>query len=228
MPPKGVAIFTLSPSLDLSTFTLQPVAPKRSTASKEDIMMPAFMFSLPSCVRAVSLSCSRNVRLVASRLRRRWFGAQDLSSECARTDFLVEWPSGCGAAPTFSGPCTLWRTLGTRPIPSGSCYGTDSAAPWPLQWVPGKRLVWLSMGKPLRFPRGLGEPVDRRHHRSDGSRHMGKVDAIDFVAWLMVVRVKPEAGDGLGNDSPLCKAVVIGSLEEVLLGMRIGNQAGAV
>ena len=57
---------------------------------------------------------------------------------------------------------------------------------------------------------------------------MGKVDAADFVAWLMVVRVQPKAGDGLGNDSPLGQAVVIGSLEEVLLGMRIGNQAGAV
>ena len=57
---------------------------------------------------------------------------------------------------------------------------------------------------------------------------MGKVDAVDFVAWLMVVRVKPKAGDGLGNDSPLGKAVVIGALEEVFLGMRIANQAGTV
>ena len=57
---------------------------------------------------------------------------------------------------------------------------------------------------------------------------MGKVDAADFVAWLMVVRVKPEAGNGLGNDSPSRETVVIRPLEEVLLGVRIGNQAGAM
>src|SRR6202000_186945 len=141
------------------------VAPKRSTASKEDVRMPAFMFSLPSCVRAESVSCSRKLRLVV------------------QTENL-----GCLA----------------------------------------KKLIWLSMGAPLGFPRGLGEPLDRRHHRCDGARHMGKVDAVDFVTWLMVVRVKPEAGDGMGNDSPLCQAVVIRALEEVLLGMGIGNQAGAV
>src|SRR5579859_227482 len=84
------------------------------------------------------------------------------------------------------------------------------------------------MRAPLGFPRGLGEPLDGSHHRSDGARHMGKVDAVDFISWLVVVRVEPKAGDGMGNDSPLCQAVVIRALEEVLLRMGIGNQAGAV
>ena len=49
-----------------------------------------------------------------------------------------------------------------------------------------------------------------------------------FVARLMVVGVKPKAGDGLGNDSAPGETVVIGPLEEILFGMRIGNQVGAV
>jgi hypothetical protein len=31
-----------------------------------------------------------------------------------------------GCAPVVFGPGTLWRTWGTRPIPMGFCYDTDS------------------------------------------------------------------------------------------------------
>src|ERR1700722_6596862 len=85
-----------------------------------------------------------------------------------------------------------------------------------------------SLRQPTRLPGCLGKPLDWFHHRSDGSRQMRKVDAADFVARLMVVRMQAKAGNGLGDNSAAGKTVVVRAPEKLLLGMRIGNQVGAM
>ncbi len=94
--------------------------------------------------------------------------------------------------------------------------------------IPSSRSAGSSAGPPSRLPRGLGKPLDRFHHRSDGPSHMREVDAADFVAGLMVVGMQPKAGNGLGNDSPPGKAVVVRTLKKFLRRVRIGDQAGAM
>ena len=57
---------------------------------------------------------------------------------------------------------------------------------------------------------------------------MRKVDAAELIARLMIVDMQPKAGNGLGNNSPLGQSVIIRAGEKFLLGMRVGQQAGAM
>ena len=57
---------------------------------------------------------------------------------------------------------------------------------------------------------------------------MREVDAADFVSRLMVVRMQAEAGNSVGNDALPGETVVVGSLEEILFGVRVGDQVGSM
>ena len=57
---------------------------------------------------------------------------------------------------------------------------------------------------------------------------MGEVDGADFVAGLVVVLVQTEAGYGVGDDALLRQCVVVRTMEELLFGVGIADQMGAV
>src|ERR1035437_6421188 len=57
---------------------------------------------------------------------------------------------------------------------------------------------------------------------------MVEVDGGQLGRGLMVILVQPVAGDGLGDDALACEGDIVGALEEVLLGVRIGEDGGSV
>src|SRR5579871_1690739 len=81
---------------------------------------------------------------------------------------------------------------------------------------------------PLRDELAVRQPGDRREHRGNRLCHVGKVDMREIVGRLMVLGMQPEARDRLRDDAAARELDVVRSLEKLLLGMRIGDQACAV
>ena len=106
---------------------------------------------------------------------------------------------------------------------SGSCPDAsyqmpDTSSVW----------LWFAVGVPFGAEVGVGEPKDGGLHGLDGLVHVGEVDFGEFVGGLVVVGVQAEAGDGVGDDALLGEGVVVGALEEFLVGVGIVDEAGAV
>lgn len=57
---------------------------------------------------------------------------------------------------------------------------------------------------------------------------MGEVDGGELVAGLVIVLMEAEAGDGLGDDALASEGDVVGALEEVLFGVGVVDEVGAV
>src|ERR1017187_2877604 len=88
--------------------------------------------------------------------------------------------------------------------------------------------LWFAAGIPRWPPRRVGEPADGLDYGSDGIGEVVEVDSGEFVRRLVVVLVQAVAGDGLGDDSLAGEGEVVGALEEVLGGVRVGDEAGTV
>ena len=168
-----------------------------------------------------------------------WLYLPVLSKVVKKARLKVQLPAdaGCPTSPSFSARCGIPRVFDRSPSrtsklrickdkasesqvsrktssmpgrPGTFRVQADLVMNSPASAAPARQRIssafhWQAIAASTR----LGEPLDRFYHRSDRSRHMGKVDAADFVAWLMVVGVKPKTGNGLGNDSPPGKTVVI-------------------
>src|SRR5258708_4558643 len=92
----------------------------------------------------------------------------------------------------------------------------------------GKEKLRLLSLHPLRLEFGIGQPLDRSEHGMDSFLHMDEVNVGDVVAGTVVVRVKAKTRHGMGDDALFGQGVIVGSLEEVLFGMRICHQPGAM
>ena len=75
-----------------------------------------------------------------------------------------------------------------------------------------------------RQPRGLErrirEPPDRFEHRSNGIRHVRKVDEANLVRWLVILLVETVARHRVRDDPAARELDVVGALEKLLLRVR--------
>src|SRR4029077_4027210 len=62
----------------------------------------------------------------------------------------------------------------------------------------------------------------------DGLLHVREVEVGKIVAGAVIVGMEAEAGDGLGDHALFGQSVIIRTLEELLLWMRISHQLGAM
>ncbi len=83
-------------------------------------------------------------------------------------------------------------------------------------------------GIPGGLPVGVGEPLDGGDHRLDGVGEVVEVDVGEVVGGLVIVGSEAVAGDGLGDDAVAGEVEVVRAPEEVLGGMRVGDERGAV
>src|SRR6185312_16725367 len=86
----------------------------------------------------------------------------------------------------------------------------------------------LTAGIPGWLPGCIRKPADRPDHGADCADHVREVDGAELVRRLVVVLMQAEAGDGLGDDAGPCERVVVRTLEELLCGVRIGDEVRAV
>ena len=81
---------------------------------------------------------------------------------------------------------------------------------------------------PPGYEVGIREPDYRTQQGLYGIVHMLEIDMCDVVAGLMIVGVQSITGNGLCDDALLGEDVIIGAPKEILGGMRIGDEVGAV
>ena len=77
---------------------------------------------------------------------------------------------------------------------------------------------------PVRHKIGVRQPHHRLQKRINRIIHVPEVDVGYVVTRLVILLVKPVAGDSLSDHSCLCKDVIVGALEKLLVRMRIPNQ----
>src|SRR5581483_10665753 len=96
--------------------------------------------------------------------------------------------------------------------------------------TPGMRgpVLRLAAVNPLWSEVGIHQPDHRLDQRTNGIVHVLEVDVVKVVTGLVIVGMQAEAGDGLRDHTLLGQRVIVGPAEEMLLGMRIAHQLGAM
>src|SRR6185369_13636782 len=78
--------------------------------------------------------------------------------------------------------------------------------------------------QPGRTEVGVRKPLDRLHQRIERTRHEGEVDLPNLITHAMVIGVQTKTRNRVSNHATQCERVVVGTLKEILLRMRISNK----